>query len=51
MTKRIIVPLLAALTFAGFFGTLAACSTMEGVGQDIQHGGQSISNEAREHKN
>jgi predicted small secreted protein len=51
MTKRILVPLLAALSFAGFFGTLAACSTMDGLGQDIQHGGRAISSEAREHKN
>jgi entericidin B len=51
MIKRIFIPLLAALTFASFLGTLAGCETMEGAGQDIQHGGRAISNEAREHKN
>lgn len=51
MIKRIFVPLLAALTFVSFFGTLAGCSTMEGAGQDIQQGGKALSNEAREHKN
>ncbi|MGA8004571.1 MAG: entericidin A/B family lipoprotein [Burkholderiales bacterium] len=51
MIKRIFVPLLAALAFAGSFGTLAGCSTMDGLGQDIQHGGKAISSEAREHKN
>ena len=51
MIKRIFVPLLAALAFVSFFGTLAGCNTMEGAGQDIQRGGHAISNEAREHKN
>ena len=36
---------------AGFVCTilLSACNTMEGMGEDIQEGGQSLENEAQEH--
>jgi predicted small secreted protein len=50
MIRRISASLLAALFVVGSLGTLAACNTMEGVGQDIQRGGQEIKEEAREHK-
>jgi entericidin B len=50
MIRRISESLLAALFVAGSLGTLAACNTMEGVGQDISRGGQEIKEEAREHK-
>jgi len=39
MIKRIFAPLLAALFFASFFGTLAGCNTVEGAGKDIEQGG------------
>ena len=50
MIKRILSPLLAALFFASFFGTLAGCNTMEGAGKDIEQGGRAIKNEAREQR-
>jgi entericidin B len=48
MIKRIFAPLLAALFFVSFFGTLAGCNTMAGVGQDVERGGRAIKDEARE---
>lgn len=48
MIKGIFAPLLAALFFAGFFGTLAGCNTIAGVGQDVEQGGKAIKNEAKE---
>ena len=50
MIKRILAPLLAALFVASFFGSLAGCNTVEGVGKDIEQGGREIKNEAREHR-
>ena len=50
MTKRILSPLLAALFFAGLFGSLAGCNTVEGAGKDIEQGGRAIKNEAREQR-
>ncbi|HEY5292107.1 MAG TPA: entericidin A/B family lipoprotein [Burkholderiales bacterium] len=48
MIKKIFAPLLAALFFVSFFGTLAGCNTMEGAGKDIEQGGKAIKDEARE---
>lgn len=39
--------LMLALTFGA---SLTACNTMEGVGQDIERGGDAIEDKAREHK-
>lgn len=50
MIKRIFAPLLAVVLFAGFFGTLAGCNTVEGAGKDIEQGGRAIKNEAREQR-
>jgi predicted small secreted protein len=50
MTKRILSPLLAALFFASFFGSLAGCNTVEGAGKDIEQGGKAIKDEAREQR-
>jgi len=50
MIKRIFAPLLAAVFFAGFFGALAGCNTVEGAGKDIEQGGKAIKNEAREQR-
>jgi entericidin B len=50
MIKRILAPLLAALFFVSFFGTLAGCNTMAGAGQDIEQGGKAIKDEAKEQK-
>ena len=48
MIKRFFTTLLAGFLFIGFFGTLAACNTMAGVGQDVEQGGKAIKDEARE---
>jgi predicted small secreted protein len=50
MIRRISASLLAALFVVGSLGTLAACNTMEGAGQDIERGGQAVKEQAREHK-
>ena len=50
MIRKIMASLLATLFFAGLFGTLAGCNTMEGAGQDIQRGGKAITDEAREQR-
>ncbi len=48
MIKRVFAPLLAALFLVSFFGTLAGCNTMAGIGQDVEQGGKAIKDEARE---
>jgi predicted small secreted protein len=40
--------LIAAILGASFL--LAACSTMEGLGRDVQSGGKKIEREAQEHR-
>ncbi len=42
--KRIIYVVALAMT-------LAACNTMSGLGEDIQHGGQKLENSAEKAKN
>ena len=49
MIKKTFSSLLAAAFLSSVFGTLAACSTVEGAGKDIQAGGKAIKEEAREH--
>jgi entericidin B len=44
MTRLIALALLTSTVF------LAACNTVAGAGQDIQHGGAAITNSADEHK-
>lgn len=51
MIRKIVVSAMATLFFAGLYGTLAGCNTMEGAGTDIQQGGKAIKDEAREQKN
>jgi entericidin B len=50
MIKRILAPLMAALFFVSFFGAIAGCNTVEGVGKDVEQGGRALKDEAREHK-
>ena len=50
MIKKTISSVLSAILLAAVVTPLAACNTMEGVGKDIQRGGQEIKEEAREHK-
>ena len=42
MLKRI----LAMLMLLGMLGTLAGCNTMEGLGRDIERGGEKIQDKA-----
>ena len=42
------VRILVALLFASF--ALAACNTMEGLGKDIEHGGEKLQGAAERHK-
>ena len=44
MFKRIF----ALLMMLGMLGTLAGCNTMEGLGQDIEKGGENLQNKAGE---
>ena len=46
MLKRII----AILSMLGWVGALAGCNTMHGLGQDIERGGEKITNNADEAK-
>ena len=50
MIRKISRSLLAALVLAGAFSALAGCNTIEGAGKDIQQGGKSLTDEAKEHK-
>jgi predicted small secreted protein len=45
--QRIIYALLAAMMLSA---ALAACNTMSGLGEDIEHGGQKLEKEANQHK-
>lgn len=38
------------ILFAAILPLLAACNTIEGMGEDIQNGGQKIENAAEKHK-
>lgn len=50
METRTVKPVgLLALAMA-FALSLSACNTMEGVGEDIEQGGDAIKDEARENK-
>ncbi len=50
MLKRIISTLFASILMVGLFGSLAACNTIHGAGQDIERGGEKIKQEANEHR-
>lgn len=50
MIRRLVLALLAPLFLAILAGTLAGCSTVEGLGKDIQDGGKAITDEAKEIK-
>lgn len=50
MDIRIPKPVCLLALAATFALGLSACNTMEGVGQDIERGGEAIEDEARERK-
>ncbi len=39
--------ILAALMLFGMFGAIAGCNTMEGLGTDIERGGEKLQEKAR----
>ena len=43
--------MLAILTLLGMFGTIAGCNTIEGMGKDIERGGEATQDTARDVKN
>jgi len=43
-------PMYALMLAVTFVMSLSACNTIEGAGQDIEKAGDSIEDEAREHK-
>lgn len=47
MRKNVIIALLALLMLVP---ALSACNTMEGAGQDVQKGGENLSNAANRNK-
>jgi predicted small secreted protein len=49
MLKKILSTTLIGAFVASMFA-LAGCNTMEGVGRDVEKGGQKVEKEAAEHK-
>ena len=43
--KKVIAILLVAM-----YGVLVGCNTMEGLGRDVERGGEKLKNEARENR-
>jgi entericidin B len=39
--------ILATLMLLGMFGAIAGCNTMQGLGQDIERGGEKVQEKAR----
>lgn len=50
MIRKIVSSTLAAAVLAGAFVTLSGCNTMQGLGRDVERGGEKIQQEAVEHK-
>ncbi len=50
MLKRTILGVFASMLLVSAFGSISACNTMHGVGQDIERGGEKIQHEANEHR-
>ena len=42
---------IAAIMGAAFMAVLAGCNTMEGIGEDVQAGGQKLERSAERNKN
>ena len=50
MIRKLVSSTLAASFLLGALATLAGCNTMEGMGRDVERGGEKIQKEAQEHK-
>jgi len=46
MIRKLIFSILAVTFAAAGLGSLAGCNTVEGIGMDVQRGGEAISNAA-----
>jgi len=46
MLKRTVMALFAALFVTGLLGSLTACNTVHGMGEDLERGGEKIQREA-----
>ena len=50
MFKKIIGTMLASIFAVGIVTSVAGCNTMQGVGEDVEHGGQKLENAAAKAK-
>ena len=50
MAKKLIRTAVAAVVLASGMVVLTGCNTMAGAGQDLQKGGNAITNSAEKHK-
>lgn len=50
MIRKLLASLLASIVLVGVFGSMAGCSTVEGIGNDLQAGGRAIKNEVNERR-
>jgi predicted small secreted protein len=41
---------LVAIFLLAVIGTLAGCNTMQGLGKDVERGGEKLQDEAKEHR-
>ena len=41
---------LVAIFLLAVMGTLAGCNTMQGLGKDVERGGEKLQDEAKEHR-
>jgi predicted small secreted protein len=41
---------LVAIFLLAIIGTLAGCNTMQGLGKDVERGGEKLQDEAKEHR-
>jgi entericidin B len=48
--KKILFSILAATFLSAGLGSLAGCNTVEGIGMDVQRGGEAISNTAEDNR-
>ena len=49
MRRKLTYSFLLAFSLITAAGALSACNTMAGAGEDMQHGGQAITNSADQH--
>lgn len=50
MIRKLVSSTLAAAVLLGSIATLSGCNTVQGMGRDIEKGGEKVQQEAVEHK-